>query len=479
MPEERTVLVVDDEANMRKVLSAHLRRDGFRVLTANDGQEALELMSHGPVDVVLSDLRMPRLDGLGLLRALNEHHPALPVVLLTAHGTVDTAVDAMKLGAFDYLTKPFDRDELRVVIRKASAASELRSTEPEPEPHGRYGMIGRSGALEDVFKTIDKVAFSPSTVLIVGESGTGKELIASAIHKNSERHDKPYIRINCAAIPRDLIESELFGYERGAFTGAVTSKPGRFELADGGTLFLDEIGTIPLEMQVKLLRVLQEHEFERVGGVSTTRVDVRLVAATNVDLSAEVGAGRFREDLYYRLNVVPIHLPPLRERREDVELLVSHFVDKYRERLNKPVSEVSPEALESLVRYDWPGNVRELENVMERAVLFAEGSRITVDALPNAFRPNAFRPESEPESAAAFAPKLEPVPEGHPVGPLKDIVRQHTETLEKELISRALEETGGNVTQAARRLEISRKSLQNKMKEHRLRESVGSDDAGP
>ncbi|NJK87981.1 MAG: sigma-54-dependent Fis family transcriptional regulator [Myxococcales bacterium] len=369
MPVERTVLVVDDETNLRKVLSAHLRREGYEVLTAADGAEALELMDREAVDVVLTDLRMPNVDGMVLLEELTRRYPGRPVVMLTAHGTVDTAVSAMKLGAFDYLTKPFDKDELHLVIAKAFASSQLAIQEPEGEPHGRFGLIGKSAGLEDVFRTIDKVAASPSTVLITGESGTGKELIASALHANSPRRGKPFIKINCAAIPRDLIESELFGYERGAFTGAVSSKPGRFELADEGTLFLDEIGEIPLEMQVKLLRALQESEFERVGGVATTRVDVRLIAATNVDLTAEVAAGRFREDLFYRLNVVPICLPPLRERRNDIPLLVEHFLAKYRARLQKDVHRVSSDAMERLSAYDWPGNVRELENVMERAVL--------------------------------------------------------------------------------------------------------------
>jgi DNA-binding NtrC family response regulator len=392
--------------------------------------------------------------------------------MLTAHGTVDTAVNAMKLGAFDYLTKPFDKDELRVVIRKAAAAAQLQWSEPEQEDSGRFGMIGKSAALEDVFHTIDKVAASPSTVLITGESGTGKELIASALHRNSPRRHQPFIKINCAAIPRDLIESELFGYERGAFTGAVSSKPGRFELADGGTLFLDEIGVVPLEMQVKLLRALQESEFERVGGVATTRVDVRLVAATNVDLRAEVAAGRFREDLYYRLNVVSIVLPPLRDRREDIPLLVEHFLDKYRRRLSKDVFGIDDEAMARLLDYPWPGNVRELENVMERSALFAEQGWITAGSLPNALRDD----EDDPASRPTREPSRPRV--GGTVGPLKDIVRQHTESLEKELIARALEETRGNVTKAARKLEISRKSLQNKMKELGLREPSGGDAPG-
>src|SRR5688572_10614897 len=456
---KRTVLIADDEANLRKVLAAMLRREGYEVLTAADGAEALDLMGKTRVDVVLTDLRMPRLDGMELLRRVLVEYRGTPVVMLTAHGTVDTAVTAMKLGAFDYLSKPYDQDELQMIIKKAATAADLSVEEPEGEPEGRFGMIGASITLEEVFRTIEKVAASPSTVLIYGESGTGKELIAEALHNHSPRNDKAFIKINCAAIPRDLIESELFGYEKGAFTGAVSSKPGRFELADQGTLFLDEIGTIPLEMQVKLLRAIQEQTFERVGGVSTIRVDVRLIAATNSNLKADAEAGRFREDLYYRLNVVPITLPPLRERVEDIPALVTHFLRKYNKRLNRNVERVTDEALASLGRYGWPGNIRELENVMERAVLFAEGGVVTEDELPDAIR----EPESTskpPQTAMAKAP----------IGPLKEIVRQHTESLEKDLITRALEETGGNVTKAARRLEISRKSLQNKMKELGLRD---------
>jgi DNA-binding NtrC family response regulator len=386
----------------------------------------------------------------------------------------------MKLGAFDYLSKPFDKDELRLVIKKAAATADLSIVEPErthPQASGipgKYGMIGQSPKLQAVFKTIDKVAASPSTVLITGESGTGKELIASALHYNSPRADKPFIKINCAAIPRDLLESELFGYEKGAFTGAVNSKPGRFELADGGTLFLDEIGTIPLEMQVKLLRALQESEFERVGGVATTRVNVRLIAATNSDLAAEAAAGRFREDLYYRLNVVPLALPPLRERTEDIPQLVDHFLEKYNARLGKKMERLTEGALACLSRYQWPGNIRELENVMERAVLFAEANVITPDDLPDIIRaPEARREEATPTDTQ----------KPYVIGPLKEIVRQHTENLEKSLIMRALEETGGNVTKAARKLEISRKSLQNKMKELGLRgqptDDVEGQDSAP
>jgi DNA-binding NtrC family response regulator len=463
----QTILVVDDEINLRKVLEAQLRREGYRVLAASDGDEAWQLLSTEPVDVLLSDLRMPGLDGMQLLEKVGERFRGVPVVILTAHGTVDTAVDAMKLGAFDYLTKPFDKEELRAIIAKAAAHARLRDSEPGVRHSGggsRYGIVGQSPALDEVFRTIEKVAASPTTVLITGESGTGKELIADAIHQESPRAKKPLIKINCAAIPKDLIESELFGYERGAFTGAVTSKPGRFELAHEGTLFLDEINSIPLEMQVKLLRALQSGSFERVGGVSTTRVDVRLVAASNRDLAEEVAAERFREDLFYRLNVVHIALPPLRERLDDLPLLVERFIEKFNARLGKSVRGLSEGAFARLTTYDWPGNIRELENVIERAVLFSEGDEVTADELPNALRGSAEPHRREPEPPAEA-----PSPARLPVGPLKEIIRRHTHSLERDLIGRALEETGGNVTRAARRLEISRKSLQNKMKDFGLR----------
>jgi two-component system response regulator AtoC len=305
------------------------------------------------------------------------------------------------------------------------------------------------------------VANTPSTVLISGESGTGKELIARALHENSARHAGPFIKINCAAIPKTLMESELFGYDKGAFTGAVGAKPGRFELAHGGTLFLDEIGEIPIEMQVKLLRVLQESEFERVGGIKTIKVDVRLVTATNRDLLAEVGAGAFREDLFYRLNVVPIHIPPLRERREDIPLLADHFIAKFNDRLKKEIATITPEAIERLVAYQWPGNIRELENLMERTMLFCEGPDILVSDLP----PEVAGAPVSAASAAASGDEARPAPES-----LKEAVRAETERVERDLIQRALDATSGNVTQAARKLKISRKSLQTKMKELGLRE---------
>ena len=324
LPAKEQILVVDDEANLRRVLAAQLARDGYEVHTAGDGEQALAFLKEHHIDVVISDLRMPKLGGMDLLRSALRDHPNLPVVIITAHGTVDTAVEALKTGAFDYITKPFDQEEVRMIVRKALRTKELASrdathvgvTDTQAAPGGtRFGIIGSGEAIQTLYALIDRVAATPTTVLVTGESGTGKELVARALHEHGGSPDeRPFIKVNCAAIPKNLMESELFGYEKGAFTGAVGSKPGRFELASGGTLFLDEIGEIPLEMQVKLLRVLQEGEFERVGGVKTLSVEVRLVAATNRDLKKEIAAGTFREDLFYRLNVVPIPLPPLRER---------------------------------------------------------------------------------------------------------------------------------------------------------------------
>src|SRR5262245_31044680 len=382
--ESKRVLIADDEINIRRVLEAILRRDGYDVVTAANGLEALAGMTRG-VHTVITDLKMPGLDGMGLLRKLSADYPDVPVVMVTAHGSVENAVEAVKLGAFDYLEKPFEQEQIRQVVAKAinTYALARRDARPEePSGRGRFRLVGQSAAIKHIYAVVEKVANTPSTVLITGESGTGKELFARALHENSSRHAGPFIKINCAAIPKTLMESELFGYDKGAFTGAVGAKPGRFELAHGGTLFLDEIGEIPVEMQVKLLRVLQESEFERVGGIKTIKVDVRLVTATNRDLQQEIGAGTFRDDLFYRLNVVPIHIPPLRERREDIPLLAEHFLAKFNERLKKQVGSISPEAFERLVAYHWPGNIRELENLMERTILFCEGPAIGVSDLP-------------------------------------------------------------------------------------------------
>jgi len=462
------VLVVEDESNLRKVLATMLRRTGYEVTIAEDGEQGLAEFTKNGADIVVTDMVMPKLGGMDLLKAVNAAEPDVPVIIITAHGTVDSAVEAIKAGAFDYITKPFDQSELQAVIAKAAKTHDIAQAAPRTDGKDRPAMVGTSAQMQEIFKIIERVADTPSTVLITGESGTGKELIASALHEGSSRRSHPLIRINCAAIPKDLLESELFGYERGAFTGAVTSKPGRFELADGGTLFLDEIGEIPVEMQVKLLRALQESEFERVGGIKTTRVDVRLIAATNRDLQKDIEAGRFRNDLYYRLNVVPIVLPPLRERQGDIPFLARHFVEKYNKKLNKRFDGFDDEALVALQAYPWPGNIRELENLVERILLFADGPKVKVKDLPE----HIF---SVPRASSGTPA---PLPEGaiSTEGSLKDIVKMRAAALEKDLIVKALDETGGNVTRAAKKLQISRKSLQTKMKEFALRDEEPAED---
>ena len=469
MSDRPRILVADDEPNLRRVLSAILQREGYDVVQAADGAQALEALD-GSVTVVITDLRMPRIDGMEVLNRVATQHPTIPVIMITAFGTVDNAVAAVKAGAFDYIEKPFDQQQIRQIVVKAIRQSEANRQIPiaaldQDAETGRYGLVGQSQQMEAVFDIIGKVADTPSTVLITGESGTGKELVAKALHENSARGDQAFIKINCAAIPKNLMESELFGYEKGAFTGATSSKPGRFELADGGTLFLDEIGEIPVEMQVKLLRAIQEQEFERVGGIKTLKVDVRLITATNRDLEKEVQAGNFREDLYYRLNVVPLNIPPLRERGDDIDLLVHHIVAKFNERLKKNIETISDAALAKLRQHNWPGNIRELENVLERTILFCSTNQIEASDLPDEL------PQGLGISAS-LAPRgdatpLSAVDDEHS---LKDVVRAETSRLEKDLIAKALDETGGNVTQAAKLLKISRKSLQTKMKEFGLRD---------
>ncbi|MBX3246606.1 MAG: sigma-54-dependent Fis family transcriptional regulator [Myxococcales bacterium] len=462
----KQILVADDEPNLRRVLAAQLARDGYEVHAVADGAEALEALEEHHVDVVITDLRMPKVDGMQLLAHVATHHPDVPVIMITAHGTVDTAVEALKLGAFDYVTKPFDREELKHAVDKAARTRELSQRDARVEVRGRYQLIGQSRPMLEIYEVIERVADTPSTVLITGESGTGKELIARALHEQSGRRAEPFIRVNCAAIPPDLLESELFGYEKGAFTGAVTSKPGRFELAHRGTLFLDEIGEIPPSMQVKLLRALQEQEFERVGGIKTLQVDVRLVAATNRDLEQEIASGRFREDLYYRLNVVNVHLPPLRDRTSDIPLLLEHFVAKFSAKLKREVRGFSDEARVLLLRHPWRGNIRELENVVERCMLFCDGEHIEVPHLPAELRRGAENGLATPDGLVAPL-ELPIVSDG---AGLKEAVREATAKLERELIVRALEQTGWNVTHAAKVLKISRKSLQTKMKELGLRD---------
>jgi len=480
------VLVVDDEKNITFVINAMLERAGFETVVFNDSAEALSAMDAEDVDTVITDLYMPGPGGMEILEYCQKNHSQVPVVIITAYATVESAVNALKRGAFDFITKPFDQTELLNVVHKAVATYRQRQKEPiiffnyrDPMRSGDSqgaaqqltssnpghflgsseispiesisSIIGSSLQMQDVFKVIAKIAQSPSTVLVLGESGTGKELVAYEIHRQSKRVGKPFVKINCAAIPATLIESELFGFEKGAFTGAVASKPGKFELAHEGTLFLDEVAEMPLEMQVKLLRILQEQEFERVGGVNSIKVDVRIITATNKDLEAEVKLGRFREDLFYRLNVVPIHLPPLRDRREDIDLLVKYFLAQFNEKLKKSITGITPETLGALRAHAWPGNIRQLENVLERMMLMCEGMVLTVDDLPEEFSGFIARNTSEMDETAPSS--------------LKQIVRKQTQSLERELIEKALEETGGNVTHTAEKLGLSRKGLQLKMKE--------------
>jgi DNA-binding NtrC family response regulator len=446
----RTVLIVEDEANMRRVLCALLERDGYRALEASDGAAALESLARESVDAILTDLRMPKLNGLELLEAVRRSHPEIPVIMLTAHGTVGSAVEALKQGAFDYLTKPFDPDEIRHVMEKAVSTRRLAAREARlpadenPEPL----LVGASALLRDVRHVIERVAPTPATVLISGESGTGKEIVARSLHRASAVRAGPFVKVNCAAIPEGLLESELFGYEKGAFTGAGARKPGKFELADGGTLFLDEIGEMPLSAQPKLLRAIQEGRFYRVGGTETVHVSVRLVAATNRDLRTEVNAGRFREDLFYRLHVVPIELPPLRDRPEDIPTLARLFLERFSAKLQRPVTGIDPTAMDALRAHPWPGNIRELENAIERATLLCDGPTLLASDLP---------PEIEAGRRAA--------PASTGATPLRERIRAATQRIERDAILEALRLTDGNVTRAAKELGLSRRGLQLKMKE--------------
>jgi two-component system, NtrC family, response regulator len=448
MPKAR-VLVVDDEPNARDGLRTILEEEGFVVSEASDGVEAFNVLKEQGADVVLSDIRMPRMDGVTLVRrAREEGIPAL-FVMMTAFASIETAVEAMRAGAENFLVKPLDPSTVLVVLDKVLEKQHLtRDAEQlKDRVRQRYrfeAIVGESAALQSVFDVVKRAAPTKATVLVLGESGTGKELVAQAIHEESPRRDKPFIKVSCAALSESLLESELFGHERGSFTGAVGRREGRFELADGGTLFLDEIGEIPAQVQVKLLRALQQREFERVGGMQTLKVDVRVVAATNRDLAAEVTAGRFREDLYYRLNVVAVTLPPLRSRKGDIPALVSHFIQKFDNAYSKSVRGLLPGTLNVLLRYDWPGNVRELENVIERAVVLARSSYLTTDELP---------------------PVLSgPAPAGPRPGGL--IPGATMREIEREAILRTLEVVDGSTSRAAAMLGISPRKIQYRLKEY-------------
>jgi len=478
------ILVVDDEPNIRFVLAELLRREGYETEQCEDGVAALQKVRDEPWDMVIMDLRMPRMDGMTALKKMRETRPELLVLMISAHGSEKTAIEAIENGAYDFFSKPFDLNETRVVIRRALEKIRLAHTvvELRRETKSRYSfadIVGQSASMQEVYKLLERVMDNDVSVLITGESGTGKELIAAAIHENSPRKSGPFIKVNTAAIPETLLESELFGHERGAFTGAVAQKIGRFEAAHGGTIFLDEIGEMPFSLQAKLLRVLQEREIERVGSTKSIKVDIRVVCATNRDLARCVRDGTFREDLYYRINVLPIHLPPIRERRDDIPLLVDHFVGYYNPRLGKQIRGVSQAALRSLMAYPWPGNVRELENIVQRTMLMAKGSTIEADDLPPVVS-GADAAGEKPPATTGKAPT--PLP-GLPLDdldlatlldversdlPLQERLAKITDRLEEFLIRAALAKTGGHRQETADLLGISRKSLHNKMVRYRM-----------
>jgi len=440
------VLVADDEKNMRWVLAQALESEGFEVVQAVDGKEALAAVAEAEPDLMVLDHRMPKPDGMEVLRRLRAGGSTFPIIMLTAHGNVELAVQAMKAGATEYLTKPFDLEELKIAIEKALkvrtlAAEVERLREELDREYDVEGIVAAEPRMMAVIESIRKVAPTSATVLIYGESGTGKELVARAIHSLSERADRPFVSVSAGALPETLLESELFGYEKGAFTGAMTAKPGRFELANGGTLFLDEIGDITPAVQVKLLRVLQERRFERLGGTRSIDVDVRVVAATNRDLQQLIADGTFREDLFYRLNVVPVTLPPLRARRSDVSLLVAHFLEKYKAGAKK----ISPDAMEALVTYQWPGNIRELENTIERIVILSHGDEFGLEDLPLEIRMNSRT--CEPQSQEFVLPE-----EGIDL-----------EEVELDLVRQALARTGGSAPKAAKLLGLTAKTLEARM----------------
>ncbi len=447
---EATLLLVDDDKAHRTMLKAHLGGQGYQIIEADDGDVAVQLFKQRKVDLVLLDLKMKRLGGMATLAALREIDPHVPVIMITAFSSVENAVEAMKQGAFDYVTKPVDVGELSLTLRRALDFQHLRqenvALKERLEEKFQFGsVVGSSQPMQELAETLALVAPSDATVLITGESGTGKELVAGAVHHNSLRKDGPFIKVNCAALQENLLESELFGHAKGAFTGAAEQRKGRFELADKGTLFLDEIGDMALTTQAKILRVLQDGEFERLGGTRTLKVDVRLIAATNRDIKQMVADGSFRQDLYFRLSVVPLHLPPLRQRPMDIPTLADHFLQQYTKKNRKDIRSFQPAAMQALLAYQWPGNVRELENAIERAVILCLDEQIGLEHLPlqvrqalaeNGERPFALRPGTS----------------------LKE--------MEKELILSTLRETGGNRTRAAEILGITRQTLQNKLKEY-------------
>ena len=441
-----TLLIIEDEAKMRRLLELNLSEDGFTVYTAADAEAGLNTLRQEKIDLVVTDLKLPGMNGLELLQAVKRTNATIPVVVMTAYGTVETAVEAMKAGASDYLLKPFALEEMKLILRKELDFHRLREEnrslrEALGERYQFRNIVARSPKMQEVLATVERVAPTHSTVLLGGESGVGKDLIARAIHEHSRRAAGPFIKINCTAIPENLLESELFGYEKGAFTGANTSKPGRFELADKGTIFLDEIGDVPGSIQVKLLHVLQDRQFDRLGGTKTLKVDVRVIAATNQDLRAALEQGTFRQDLYYRLNVVPISIPPLRERKEEIPYLVDYFIARFARESDKPLTGITSAALQLLADFHWPGNVRELENIIERAVALSTGT--VIDTADIRLDISTSAPAAAASGGSAPFP-----PEGMTL-----------EQFEDEIIREALRRAGGNKSQAARLLGLSRNAL--------------------
>ncbi len=450
-----TILIVDDEKNYLLVLEALLAPEGYEIITTDKADKALGVVRDSDLDLVITDMKMPGMSGMELLEAIKEIDPDLPVIMMTAYGSIEMAVEAMKKRAYDYITKPFQNEELKLTVRKAldnyRLIKENRLLKKALSDRFRYGnIVGKSKPMLRIYDLIEKVADSKASVLITGPSGTGKELIAKAIHFSSSRKNGPFVSINCGALTETLLESELFGHERGAFTGAVAMKKGRFELADGGTLFLDEVGDMPPSLQVKLLRVLQEMEFERVGGTKTIKVDVRVISASNRNIKGDVASGKFREDLFYRLNVIQIEVPPLKERRDDIPLLVKHFLDKYSNDEGRGQVELHPEVWKAFYNYDWPGNVRELENVIERAVVLSSGGVITTDDLPEELAGAKVELEAE-----RFVPPGMPLP-------------QALEKIEERLIRKALSECDYVQAHAAAKLGITKSLMQHKMKKYNI-----------
>jgi two-component system response regulator PilR (NtrC family) len=474
-PAPPRVLVVDDEPSMRELLAIVLAREGYDVTLAESGAAALAALERGEPDLVISDIRMPDLDGVEVLRAARGQDADVPVVMMTAFASAETAVEALRLGAADYLTKPFDIDELKIVVRNAVERRRLRRENLELKrvlkTTHRFGdIIGRSDAMLAVFRMIETIATTTSTVLITGESGTGKELAARAIHFHSLRRDRPFVALNCGALTETLLESELFGHVRGAFTGAATHKKGLIELAEKGTIFLDEIGEMSPAMQVKLLRVLQERTFRRVGGTEEVGADIRIIAATNRDLGKAVAEGSFREDLFYRVNVIPLALPPLRDRREDVALLAAHFVEKFARQMGKPIQGLSRDAQHCLETYAWPGNIRELENALERAVALEGSPMILPESLPDAVRGAGPSGPHDPGRVGGEDPLAVPTVSAEGAGwpPEGFALERHVEAIERRYILAALERTNGVKVRAAELLGMSFRSFRYYLKKYQI-----------